>query len=187
MSESNDSPKKYEAKGIEPLRRPVYKTLHEIYPEMAGGAEVPDGPLGLIKLYFANGFEPWGISLPEEDVVLRRRGKINEAGWTIWCLFGEDDAGEYIDYYSAHRMTNDSHTRVYEDGRCEGLGAMPDFRVGSADAEEDTRLEKEWRGECLRVAKELDEKGFGIEGDEYGAVQIRRYQQLERARNTPED
>ena len=52
------------------------KQLHQIYPELAGGAEVPNGPLPIIKLKFAESFATWGISLPEDDVANRRRGKI---------------------------------------------------------------------------------------------------------------
>ena len=169
------------------MPRTVEKKVSDVYPELADGAKVPDGPLGLIKLCFAKDFEHWGLYLPEDDVVRRRRGKICEAGWAVWYLFGKGNDEEYLDYYAGHRMTNDSHVRIFEDGRCEGLPAIPDFRVGSSDPKEDARLEAEWRTECLRVAKELEEKGFGMAGDEPGGVQIRRYQQLEQAGETPED
>lgn len=29
---------------------------------------------------------------------------------------GEDGRGEYLDYYAAHRMTEDAHVRLYADG-----------------------------------------------------------------------
>ena len=179
MDNSKKYPKYSENSRIEPMPRPVEKKVSDIYPELADGAKVPDGPLGLIKLCFAEDFEHWGLYLPEEDVVQRRRGKICKAGWAVWYLFGKDDDGEYLDYYAAHRMTNDSHVRIFEDGRCEGLPAIPDFRISSSDPEEDARLEAESRAESRRVAEILEEKGFGIEGDEPPSVQIRRYQQLE--------
>ena len=89
------------------------------------------------------------------------------------------EKGEYLDYYSAHRMTNDRHVRIYEDGQIEGLEAIPDFRIGSPDPVEDARSEKEYIENARRINKMLKAKGFGITGDEPGSVQIRRHQQLE--------
>jgi hypothetical protein len=67
--------------------------LHQLYPELAAGAEVPAGPLAKLKLIFAQWYAFWDICLPEEDVVGRRRGKIVKRGWAIWYLFGSDDKG----------------------------------------------------------------------------------------------
>jgi hypothetical protein len=153
--------------------------LHEIYPELADGAEVPNGPLPIIKLNFAQSFATWGIFLPEDDVVNRRRGKICEGGWAIWYLFGSDEKGEYLDTYSAHRMTNDCHDRIYEDGRSECLPSIDDLRPCSSDPEEDARLKKEQHEEDLRVMEILEAKGFGVQGDEPMSVQIQRYQRLQ--------
>jgi len=152
--------------------------LHKLYPELAQGAEVPDGPLGKIKLLFAEAFATWAISLPEETVAKRLRGKICKAGWAIWFLFDSDAKGEYLDYYAAHRMTNDRHVRIYEDGQVEDLPAIPDLRPCSEDPGEDARLKKEQHAEDLRVVEILEAKGFGMQGDEPGAVQIQRYQRL---------
>jgi hypothetical protein len=153
--------------------------IREKYPEMAQGAEFPKGPLGKIKLHFAQGFAFWDIVLPEEAVAGRLRGKICKAGWAIWFLFDSDEDGEYLDYYCAHRMTNDGHVRIYEDGRCICLPAIPDFRIGSPDPEKDAQLEKEYNEEVQQVAELLEAKGFGIKGDEPVSVQIQRYQRLE--------
>jgi hypothetical protein len=49
---------------------------------------------------FARHFMAWGIRLPGGAFMKRKRGKINKAGWTIWYLFGSDETGEYLDYYS---------------------------------------------------------------------------------------
>ncbi len=155
------------------------KKLHESYPELARGAEVPDGPLPIIKLHFAECFASWGICLPEDVVAERRRGKICQAGWAIWYLFGSDEKGEYLDYYCAHRMTNDGHVRIYEDGRSESLPAIDSFRESSSDLVEDARLKKEHHAEDLRIVEILEAKGFGIQGDEPGGVQIQRYQRLQ--------
>ena len=42
--------------------------LHNIYPELATGADLPNGPLPTIKLNFAQTFAHWEISLPEKNL-----------------------------------------------------------------------------------------------------------------------
>lgn len=129
-----------------------------------------------IEAFFNEYFSNWGITLPPEDVRERRRGKIVAAGWSIWYLFGSDERGEYLDFYDSHRMKGgDDHVRIWEDGHREGLPAISSSRLGSKDPEEDARLEAEHRQETQRVAKMLEEKGFGMEGDEPGGVQINRF------------
>ena len=113
----------------------------------------------------------------------RRRGKIVEAGWAIWYLFGLDEKGEYLDYYASHRMTSDEHVRIYADGEVEALPTIADFRMASQDPEEDARLEAEYYAENQRVARMLEAKGFGIEGDEPGGVQMNRFLHV----NKPEE
>ncbi|MDP9439465.1 MAG: hypothetical protein M3P49_12105, partial [Actinomycetota bacterium] len=67
--------------------------------------------MGRIEEGFAERFSHWGIRLPSEAVRERRQGKIVEAGWAIWYLFGSDERGEYLDYYASHRMMGgDEHT-----------------------------------------------------------------------------
>ncbi len=45
--------------------------------------------LSRIESHFNAHFENWRISLPPEDVAARRRGRIMQAGWTIWYLFAQ--------------------------------------------------------------------------------------------------
>ncbi len=127
-----------------------------------------------IEARFRESFSYWRIELPREDVENRRRGKIVEAGWTIWYLFGSDDSGEYLDYYSSHRMTNDSHVRIHEDGRVESLESLDGMRRTSADPDENARLENEFWEHNERVSRLLEEKGFGLQGDEHGSAIVNR-------------
>lgn len=142
--------------GVEPA-----PFLHQAYPELAHGAELPEGPLPRIKLEFATLFKNFDIALPEADVVVRGRGKICQCGWAIWYLFGKDERGEYLDYYSAHRMTGDDHVRLYEDGPRESLPAISIMRVCSEDPEEDAHLEAELQARNKQVEAMLEAKGFG--------------------------
>ena len=127
-----------------------------------------------IEAQFNESFRNWGIQLPREAVENRQRGKIVEAGWTIWYSFGSDESGEYLDYCSSHRMTNDSHVRLYDDGRVEGLESLWDMHSTSDDPDEAARLEDEFWDHNERVARLLEEKGFGLQGDEHGSAIMRR-------------
>jgi hypothetical protein len=127
-----------------------------------------------IEEQFSQSFQVWRIQLPREAVEKRQRGKIVEAGWTIWYLFGSDDDGEYLDYYASHRMTNDSHVRIYEDGRVESLESPWELRPTSKDPEENARMENEFWEHNERVSRLLEEKGFGLQGDEHGSAIVRR-------------
>ena len=127
---------------------------------------------------FRDHFAPWGITIPSGYVQEGRRGKIVEAGWAIWHLFGSDEKGEYLDYYASHRMTDDRHVRIREDGTEEHLSTVSTIRIVSPDPEEDARQEAKFLAENRRVAAMLEEKGFGMEGDEPGGVQINCYLRL---------
>ena len=131
-----------------------------------------------IELRFNDRFSHWGICLPPDDLEQRRRGKIIRAGWAIWYLFGSDEKGEYLDYYAAHRITDDTHIRIYDNGLTAPLPAIRGMRICSKDPEEDARQRAEFDAENQRVARMLEEKGFGLSGDEPGGVQMNRFLHL---------
>jgi hypothetical protein len=124
-------------------------------------------------------FAEWAIRLPPDAVAARRRGKILHRGWAIWYLFGADERGEYLDCYASHRMTDDSHARLYADGTVESLPAIVGFRVCAEDPAEDARLEAAHLARNQEVARMLEEKGFGLAGDEPVSVQVNRFLRLE--------
>lgn len=123
---------------------------------------------------FNKQFSTWDIVLPEEDLLNKRRGKIEQRGWSIWYLFGADELGEYLDYYSYHRMGGDDHTRIRADGVKEDLAAVESFRACSPDPIEDARLEEEFFAKNLAISAMLDAKGFGFEADENSSATINR-------------
>lgn len=114
----------------------------------------------LIADTFANLFAPWKITLPEKDIETRSRGCIKEASWLIQYCFGKNETGEYLDYYAAHRMTNDSHVRIYADGKKENLPSISSIRRTSKDPIKDKRLEDEHYEHNRKVVEMLAEKGF---------------------------
>lgn len=119
------------------------------------------GPTDKLVAAFNSDFHDRGIRLSPADVAVRRRGKITRRGWTVWYLFGEDASGAYLDYYASHRMTNDLHIRIRQDGSSETLPAIEDFRATSTNPAEDARLEAEYLIQNQRVARLLRAKGFG--------------------------
>ena len=154
---------------------PAY--VHEVFLDVtqkSAGAVVTE-----IETAFADEFSHWGIVLPAGAVETGTRGKITQAGWAIWYLYGLDERGAYLDYYAAHRMTNDRHVRLRPDGSREDLPAIWDFRVCSDDPEQDARLEDDYVAHNQSVATMLEEKGFGLQGDEPGGVQINRFLHLQ--------
>ena len=65
-----------------------------------------------------------------------------------------------MDVYCSHRMTNDRHFRIYEDGKSEGLPAIDYFSYGyDPNASEDVNKEKE-NNKLNEIKKLLIEKGF---------------------------
>jgi len=111
---------------------------------------------------FAEYFEKWGITLPEEEIRERREGTIIQEGWTIKYLFGNDERSEYLDFYATHRMTNDRHVRIRANGVKELLPSLMEFMVYSEDAsDEEIRLaEREYQEHNTRVKDLLRNKGF---------------------------
>ena len=81
----------------------------------------------------------------------------------------------YLDYYASHRMTDDRHVRLREDGPAEHLPTIHTFLVRSRNPEEDARLEAEYLEHNRRVGRMLREKGFGVAGDEPLSVRINRH------------
>lgn len=120
----------------------------------------------MIEEHFADYFRNWDIHLPEGWVFSLESGVIRKAGWLIRFLVGEDSRGYYLEFYAAHRMTNDRHLRIYDSGAVEGLDAIWDMcgwdpKVPGAKE----RARDEYLEHNSRVANELKSLGLYPEGD----------------------
>ena len=113
-----------------------------------------------IESCFNSIFSNWKISLPRDDCYNHRCGKLVKSDWVIFYLFGKDDTGKYLDYYASHRMTDDSHSRIYANGHRESLPSLLSFRLCSENPEEDAQLEAGFYAENKRIEIMLKEKGF---------------------------
>ena len=109
---------------------------------------------------FAKRFSHWKIRIPEDKLENRHAGYIQEGGWLIQYCFGKDENGDYMDYYAAHRMTDDSHVRIYEDGTEKALPSLSSIYLLSDDPVEAKRLKDEYEEHNSNVTKMLIEKGF---------------------------
>ena len=63
----------------------------------------------------------------------------------------------------------------FADGRCELLETLAFMRVCSKDPEQEKQSKAEFAASNRRIAAMLEDKGFGLEGNEPGGVQINRY------------
>jgi hypothetical protein len=117
-------------------------------------------PLNQIAQAFKRDFAHWGLELSPEMLKTRQAGFIQAEGWLIQFSFGIDKRGKYLDYYACHRMTNDSHVRLYESGRRQNLATLSDFLIQSPDPEEAKHREAAYYRRNIRVARQLAAKGF---------------------------
>jgi hypothetical protein len=109
--------------------------------------------MNMIKNVFDRAFSPWGIELPENKLKYRSSGFI-EKSWEIQYCFGKEDGKEYLDCYCRHRMTNDRHIRIYEDGTTnENLPTLDYY-----DYDPEVPDDKQKKGN--EILKLLREKGF---------------------------
>jgi hypothetical protein len=118
--------------------------------------------LGAIADSFSDTFRQWDIRLPSDAIEKQERGTIKERGWFIQYLFGSDKLGPYLDYYAAHRMTEDHHVRLRPDGTRESLPSIIGMHVTSADPVEAKRLDDEHIAKNQSTKRLLAEKGFGL-------------------------
>lgn len=109
-----------------------------------------------LRKAFADYFAAWNIQLPGD----RDAGDIEASGWLIQYAFGSDAIGEYLDFYAAHRMTNDRHERLRPDGSCEGLPALCTMMFLPANERERPAAERDFQERNRRIAEELAAKGF---------------------------
>ncbi len=135
-------------------------------------------------------FKRWEISLPNDIESRSQHGQIVDQGWTIKFLFGEDCQGKYLDFYAAHRMTNDRHVRIRSNGSEKTLPALDGMRIVYKDPEEDAKSQREWAERTSKTMQMLEEKGFGISGSEHGSFVINTHllkQALEKGPNSPKN
>ena len=115
---------------------------------------------------FAGYFANWGIRLPEGAVQLEEPGVIQQDGWTIRYVFGNDAGGSYLEFYATHRMTNDRRVRIYSSGEAKDLEALETMYGYDPNIPGDReRAARENRRRNTRVTKELAARRLYPEGN----------------------
>ena len=123
--------------------------------------DIPEGELPRIAAAFAEYFRHSKLTLPKSVRKRRKAGCIARKGWLIQYCFGKDERGEYLDFYSSHRMPGDDHRRLREDGRQEELPAMSTMIFfDPAVPGDEERARKASYAANQAIAKLLFEKGF---------------------------
>ncbi|MEH1870824.1 hypothetical protein [Nostoc sp.] len=110
-----------------------------------------------IKNEFNKHFSKWKITLPEENIQKRHQGSIFQAGWKINFIFGIKDDVEYLEFYAMHRMTNDRHIIIYDDGEKEHLECLETPIEYSSAIDE---RQREHNKHNRRVREQLSYKGL---------------------------
>ena len=129
---------------------------------------------------FNRSFADWDIALPPDAMALGTVWLIVKQGWTIWARFdvGAEDGRERLDYYAMHRMTSDSHVRLYGDGSADSLPAMGDLGpiipLDATPAEQEAAEEK-YFAHNRAVVELLQEKGFVMTDDAHPSARLNWY------------
>jgi len=125
------------------------------------------GNMNNIKKSFSKYFENWSIEISQNDINERKNGYINKSGWLIQYCFGNENDIEYLDYYASHRMTNDRHIRIYENGEIKNLPTLREsYLVDTPEPEpiKSQKLKENGKEAFEKYNKEVSEmlinKGF---------------------------
>jgi hypothetical protein len=79
-------------------------------------------------------------------------------------VFGEDEKGGFLEFYSFHRIWGDLHARIYEDGTVEGLDVLDTTLPTTGNRDEDRRRAEAQNGRNQRLLRELDDAGLLADG-----------------------
>ena len=121
-------------------------------------------------------FESFAIRIEPEDVEVGSHRSIVNRGWRIIYRVDPDDNGSpCLEFYATHRMTSDSHVRIWADGHTEELDAI--YEAYAFDAKVPGSKEAA-REKYLRhnqaVAEQLTARGLYPEGDINAFLRTRR-------------
>lgn len=102
----------------------------------------------------------WGIAV-EPPPAGPRKGFVRQSGGPgrIRYVFGDDDRGIFLEFYSFHRIWGDVHARIREDA-VEGLDVLETAVAVTGDPDEDRRLVEAQNRRNQRLLVELDEAGL---------------------------
>lgn len=91
-----------------------------------------------------------------------RRGFVRQRAGSggIRYVFGEDERGPFLEFYSFHRIWGDLHARIRSNGGVEGLDVLETAVPVTGDPDEDRRVVDAQNERNQRLLKELDDAGL---------------------------
>jgi hypothetical protein len=118
---------------------------------------------GAFNAIFAN----FDIRIVPDDVVIGTRRGLGERGWTIRYRVDPDDAGlPSLEFYATHRMTSDSHVRIWADGHVEDLDAIWEaYAYDRKVPGDEERSRERYLQHNREVAEALGARGLYPDGD----------------------
>ena len=134
-----------------------------------------------LRQQFNRHFHKWKIELPIDSMLPGEVWLIVQKGWTIWVLIEKDadNNRQYLDYYAMHRMTNDRHLRLCNDGNVIDLPTMLGYICYPAEAskKEKEAAKAKYYEYNQNVQRLLDKKGFVMTKEAHGSARINRWLQ----------
>ena len=118
--------------------------------------------MSLIKEQFEKHFEAWGVELSDDAIANKTPGssRQKEGSGLVRYVFGTDPKGDFLEFYSFHRIWGDSHGRIYESGELEHLDTLATMYIVSDDPEETERNKNEMHEHNLQLRDDLEGSGL---------------------------
>jgi hypothetical protein len=101
-------------------------------------------------------------------------GSIRQPGGSglIRYVFGDNERGRFLEYYSFHRIWGDSHARIYAAGEVESLDTLETTLMVTDDPTEDRRQRDLLHRRNQRLMADLEQAGLLSGGPVPGSFQI---------------
>ena len=114
-----------------------------------------------IKEGFGKKFQPWKITIDEDDLFLGNKKVIPTRDWQLVWVMSQDDKGPYIEYYGINGHRGHLHGRIYDNGEEENLEVLKEYIAYSPNIPGDReRQTRNFENYNKRLMKELKEKGL---------------------------
>ncbi|WP_054741674.1 hypothetical protein [Cellulosilyticum ruminicola] len=115
-----------------------------------------------IKNLFERIFAPWQITIEDKELFVGNRRTIADCNnWRIKWVVGNNDKGNYLEYYAINSTRGHLHGRIYENGKEEKLEVLKEYIVYSPTIPGDReKSAQEFEIYNKRLIKYLEEKGL---------------------------
>jgi len=103
----------------------------------------------------------WGIDIePPPDGPRTGAANQQHGSGSVRYVWGDDDGGRYLEYYSFHRIWGDSHARIHESGEVEWLPTLATSLMVTDDPEKDAAAREKLHKANQDLLRELDDAGL---------------------------